>query len=648
MNYPALVLRVAAGDDLLRGLVGAALPSNVYGGVSYHLTRSLGAGSMAIAFLVERRSQNGTSVAVIKISRPEFVRQAAETALLTIQKESVALGRLNERVPPTPFVVRFIESGETDIEYGRARLRLPWIAMEYVHGDTLEARINQSLQEQGSAFDEDRAALCVESIAAGLDAVHSVNVIHRDIKPNNVLCCGSPPDEAFKISDFGVARPVGLRQTFMQGSMGTPGYASPEQILMDEKSIGPASDVFSLAATTFSVLTGEELFLGDHVMKILEHVRSRARRSIRDTRGLSESLRARPNACAAIDAAIALGTAPEARDRPQSAGLFGAMITSALRADSIRAEPPISRRRSEAPALRSSSSWTWKVRQAPGGDRALRSVAWDAAGNCLAATTSGLAFWNGTDWAEVHLDRPIALSVRSVSHVGPGRWLVGGERGLLAYYGSAEGLHRLRKPRVPATFDVVSGQPDDLAVALGSDKDTPLLFGISGKRWLRELPVTDVGLLLGLSRFDEERWLVAGRARAGIAFAGLYSPLRWEIAPIGTLGVRTFTACAGVAEVGVGMVVGAQGSALRVSTQAVEASMVPGQPDLSAVVMEPNQRAWTTSLGRIWMQTPQDPTRWSCAWEDGNWRVPIISLFADGRRVIGVAADGAVIEGSEY
>jgi serine/threonine protein kinase len=240
------VLRLPAGDDLLRALTGSVFASNVYPNVEYWFDRALGAGSMAVAFLVERRAPTGTGVAVIKVARPEFVRAAAETALLTIRKESVALGRLNERVPPTPFVVRFIESGDTDVLYGAQRLLLPWLVMEYVHGDTLEVRIDRSVRQTGSAFDPIRAAACVEAIASGLDAVHSVNVIHRDIKPNNVLCCGTPPDEAFKISDFGVARPVGLRQTFMQGSMGTPGYASPEQILMDEKNIGAASDVFSL------------------------------------------------------------------------------------------------------------------------------------------------------------------------------------------------------------------------------------------------------------------------------------------------------------------------------------------------------------------------------------------------------------------
>jgi serine/threonine protein kinase len=649
------VLRVAAGDDVLTGLLGSVLPSNVYPGVSYRLERTLGAGSMAVAFLAERWQPTGTGAAVLKIARPEFVRSAAETALLTIRKESVALGRLNESVPPTPFVVRFIESGDTEVQYGALKLTLPWIGMEYVHGDTLEVRIDRSIRETGFSFDPLRAAQCIEAIAWGLDAVHAVDVIHRDIKPNNVLCCGITPDEAFKISDFGVARPVGLRQTFMQGSMGTPGYASPEQILMEEKSIGPASDVFSLAATAFSVLTGEELFVGDNVMRILELARGRTRRSIRESATLCDELRARPSTCNAIDAAIALGTASDARDRPQSAGILGTMITTALRTDSLRGEPPMSRRmHTDRLAVRPSSSWNWKVRYAPGSERALRSVAWDASGSCLAATTHGLAFWNGTDWADVAIEREIAFAVRSVHHVRPGVWLIGGDHGLLAYYAALEGLQRLRRPRVSASFDSVSGHPDDLAVAIGiGDAQTPFLYGMSGKRWLRELPVPEAASLLGLARFDEERWIVAGRRRGGGAFAGLYAPLRWEMQALqgaqrAAQQIRTFTACAAVAEVGVGVIVGAEGRTLRINSGAMEESIVPGEPDLSSVVVEPNQRAWTTSLGRIWVQTPQDPGRWSRAWEDESWRIPIVSMFADGRRVIGVAADGAVIEGCEY
>ena len=105
------MLSVPASDDSLTTLYGQSLPSNVFPGVSYRLERRLGTGSMAVAYLCERRAPDGAGPAVIKLVRPGFVKQAAQTALLTVRKEAVALGRLNETVPPTPFVVRFIENG---------------------------------------------------------------------------------------------------------------------------------------------------------------------------------------------------------------------------------------------------------------------------------------------------------------------------------------------------------------------------------------------------------------------------------------------------------------------------------------------------------------------------------------------------------
>lgn len=644
------MLSVSLGDDSLNALLGADLPSAFYADVTYRLTRRLGTGSMAVAFLAERRSPAGKGVAVLKFTRPDFVRQSAEMALLSIRKESVALGRLNERVPPTPFVVRFIENGETRIDYGGKALTLPWLAMEYVHGNTLEDRINDQLEQTRHAFEPERAALCIESMASGIDAVHSVDVLHRDIKPNNVLCCGAFPDEVFKLSDFGVARPVGLKQTFMQGSMGTPGFASPEQILMDEEQIGPASDVFSFAATTFALLTGEELFDAPHVMQLVEQMRGRERRSVTDCRGLSETLKKSPKACAAIDSAIAHATAPDSRDRPQTASIFARTLLAALKPDSVRSPvaAPISARGTPRRSLRPAVNWNWNVRHSPGDSRALLSVAWDGTGSCLAATTEGVSYWNGTEWSPADLEPAMSRRVRFVHHVGPGLWLLAGSSGLLAYYAAAEGPQRLRVPKTTARFEAVNGVVEDLAVVVASDEGhPPLLHGVCGKRWLKPLPATGADFLLDLARYDDERWLVVGRGR-GQGYAALYSPLGWQLDPLPVPKVRSFTGCATAAEACVAVVVGAEGQTFRLSPRGLSPCKVPGDPDLSAVVLELNQRAWTTSLGCIWVQTPQSPDTWQCAWKDDSWHVPIVSLFADGRRVIGVAADGAVIEGCEY
>src|SRR5690606_10770699 len=127
-------------------------------------------------------------------------------------------------------------------------------------GTTLLQRLKHSLQQVGHAFDVRRPALALDCVAQGLAAVHEVGVIHRDITPSNVLCTGSGPDELFKIADFGVARPDGVGGAIDGQDLGTPGFAAPETAVGDDGNVGPWTDVFSLGATLYFVLTGELLF----------------------------------------------------------------------------------------------------------------------------------------------------------------------------------------------------------------------------------------------------------------------------------------------------------------------------------------------------------------------------------------------------
>src|SRR5581483_4219431 len=115
----------------------------------------------------------------------------AKGATLSVMKEAVALGRLNEQKPRTPHVVRFLDTGTHPFVRDGERLELPWIAIEYVDGGkggtTLGERVENSVREIGSAFDRARAARAVEQLAEGLSAVHHASVVHRDLKPANVL-----------------------------------------------------------------------------------------------------------------------------------------------------------------------------------------------------------------------------------------------------------------------------------------------------------------------------------------------------------------------------------------------------------------------------------------------------------------------------
>ncbi|NRA32073.1 MAG: serine/threonine protein kinase [Polyangiaceae bacterium] len=638
-------------DETLDDLIGQSLRSTAYADVSYRIEKKLGVGSMGVAFLASRLSQAGQIPVVIKVMRPDFFRAASETALLAITKESVALGRLNESVPACHFVVRFIETSSVPVVLFGTALELPWLATEYVHGGTLLERVTVSMREVGRAFEPGRAALCLEALANGLDAIHGVNVIHRDIKPDNVLCCGTGADEVFKIVDFGVARPVGLQQTFSQGSLGTPGFAAPEQIIMHHDKLGAAADVFSLASTMFSVLTGECLFPGESPLEMVQHAREPSRRGIRDCPGLSDALRAEPAACDTIDAVIAHATQSEPHARPQRASIFAAGMMPALRRDDNRGTGVVPETVRRPITLYAESGvsvdggWTWRVRHAVGDARAVSSVAWDGDGTCLAATDRGLSYWDGLCWQATDLGGNWEHFPRVVRRLSPGVWLVGGELGMLAYCSSSRSPMMVNVPDNSIRFDAATGEPDDLAVLLGcGSSGWPTLYCICGNRWVKELVLHDCQFVPALARFDDARWIVGGRNADGQAFVGLYSPLRWELTTLATPNVRALLAASAVPELRSAILVGAEGCTVRVTEAGVHESFVPGAPDLSAVVLDIGQRAYAASLGKIWMNE-SGSSEWVPIWEDAEWSVPLVSLYADANRIVAVAADGGVLEG---
>jgi serine/threonine protein kinase len=665
------LIELGYGDQSLTTLRGVELSSSLSPKVSYQLEQALGAGSMAVAFRAIRRAPDGQSFAVVKIVHPDMLMDSSDIALLTIRKESVALGRLNEQIPPTPFVVRLLETSELAVRYRGSAMELPWLAMEYVHGGTLEERILESVSRTGYAFDPERAAICIEALANGISAVHEVGVIHRDIKPSNILCCGAGRGELFKIADFGVARARGLKQTFVHSALGTPGYAAPEQILMEEDKLGTATDVFALAATTFFLLTGEELFVARSIADILAIVQGTKRRSIRECGRLTLDLRDRPSVCAAIDSAIAHATTPDAA-RPQLAQAFATTVCSALRASSVRAPLSVASRRSptrmgaapraihsrgEGTGLGTSEKdpgksqvtparWQFHVRHALGDERAIWSAAWDGAGCCLAATTRGLEFWDGTRWVPAPSGELGAQEIRLVHHEGAGEWLIGGQNGLLASYRDAT-LTPLRGPLQKAHFAAVSGDFRDLAVVSGVlSGGGQALFACVGQHWLKALELPDVTSLPALARVDRERWLVAGRERSGRAMLAFYWPLEWRIERIAADEVRAYLAGSSASEACMGVVVGAGGRVIRADESKLTRSTLPDIADLSATVLEEDGSIWAASLGKLWLQATPGGS-WECVWKDPRWKVPIISLSADGRRVLGVAADGGMIEGIE-
>lgn len=646
------MLQIQPGDQSLESLAGTSIASNVSPSVTYRIERVLGAGGMAVAFFASRLASDGQTPVVVKILRPDVVREVGAAAALMVTKEAVALGRLNERIPPTPFVVRLIDTGEVRATQGSATVNLPWLAIEHVHGGpegtTLEERVEHSLRHTRHAFDAARAANAIDSLAQGLTAIHEVNVIHRDLKPGNVLCCGFGDDEIFKIADFGIARPGGMAATFGGIVIGTPGYAPPEQFLLDLANVGLWSDLFALGAVIYYVLTGEQYFQVRHPGEAAALAQSSARRRLLDAAGLCRELRDRPSACEAIDGALARATAVDPKQRPQSATALAAMVVPHVRPPSARGTELARRARSvigDAPTL--ISGWSWIPRHMTGDDRLIRRVAWDGDGRCLAATDSGLAFWNGTSWLPVSdAALPEPARIRFVRRMGAGVWLVGGVGASCVVYtpgGITEQLHGTDKS---VTFEDACGDIQELAVFVGSRMDdAPLLLGLSSRHWIKPASIGRAASIAGLAQLDETRWLVVGRSREQRGFAVVYTPLMWEIEKVRSPVTRAYLACATRPDLETGIFVGTEGHAVRMERGGSTPSIVEGSPDLSAVALDVAGRAWAASTGRLWVELPDEPGRWRLAWSDSSWDVPIVSVFASLGLVIAMTADGGLLEG---
>ncbi len=643
-----------ADTEGLEGLSGRELRVEGPRNVTYRLERPIGAGATAVTFYATRVAPDGLMPVVLKVVRPSFIAGYARQVHLVVQKEVVALGRLNEKVPPCPYVVRLLDSGLLELPAEVAATgpvgEAPWLALEYVHGGlegtSVAERVAYSLALTGHALDAARAARVATCLGKGLDAVHGVGVIHRDVTPSNVLCRGFGETEVFMLADFGIARPAGLAATFGSLPVGTPGYMPLEQAGLDTTQLGPWSDVFGFAATLFYVLTGEDYFDVLSPFDGLAKARLPERKRLVDAAHLSPELRARGAVLVAVDELLARATSPRPSERPQSAGELARLLASLLANDRSQASMAGLRLAAggTAPAVQV-ESWQWSVRHAPGGERIVRSVAWDGPSRCLAATATGLLFWDGTDWRACTTEGlPAAGGLRFVQRVAMGKWLLGGDDATLASY-STDGVNLVvTGPDRAVSYVAADGELDDLSVVIGAARGRPpALYASVGRRWLKPLPLTGMASVSGLGRLGDSRWLVSGRTREGRAALFVCEPLQWELTELPTEALGALLGCATQPDLGVGLVVGNGGSVLSLAGERLEVETIPEAPTLSCAAVDVQGRAWASAAGRLWCRAA--PGTWRKVWDDPAWTPPLVSLFADVGVVTGVAADGAIVEG---
>jgi eukaryotic-like serine/threonine-protein kinase len=284
----------------------------------YRVERSLGTGAMANVVLA-RDEELGRLVA-IKLLDEQLAATGDFRARFTRE------GRLAAGLSH-PNIVTVFDAGEAE---GR-----PYIVMEYVDGATLEER----LRNQG-ALDPDEVRTIAQEVAAGLEHAHSHGLVHRDLKPGNLI---QRSDGTVKIADFGIARGShGTELTEAGTIVGTAAYLAPEQA--EGGRVTPRTDLYALGVVLHELLTGERPWRVDSLADL----------GRRRTEAVPELAARVPTD---LRYAIARALEPEPDDRPASAAEFAGLLGERRRDEAATMVLPRARRAGRSRAQRHPATW---------------------------------------------------------------------------------------------------------------------------------------------------------------------------------------------------------------------------------------------------------------------------------------------------
>lgn len=278
-------------------------------GDRYEIIEKIGSGGMAMVY--RGKDKKLDRYVTVKVLREEFIGD--DEFIERFRSEACSAARLSH-----PNIVRVYDVGEDG--------EISYIVMEYIHGDTLKQAIRQK-----APFDS-RSTLNVSiQIASALAQAHKAHIIHRDIKPQNILV---GTDGVIKVTDFGIARAAtASTMTTTANAAGSVHYFSPEQArggYVDEK-----SDIYSLGITMYEMITGVLPFQGHNSVSIaLKHI----------SEELPDIRQYNPNCTPAIEGIIKKATMKKADERYATVEL---MLADLIRArtdtagDFLHAETPV-------------------------------------------------------------------------------------------------------------------------------------------------------------------------------------------------------------------------------------------------------------------------------------------------------------------
>jgi serine/threonine protein kinase len=270
----------------------------------YEIVRPLGHGAMAVVDLAHD----------VELDRPVALKRLAENLARDeeLRRRFLREGRLSARLSH-PNVVRVFDVGEDGDR--------PFIAMEYVEGETLA----ELIARRGSLPPAEAAELGVQA-CAGLAAAHAAGLVHRDVKPQNLLL---GRDGVLKLGDFGIAFGAeGTRLTAAGTVLGTAGYLAPEQARGEQ--VTAAADIYAVGAVLCELLTGEPPRRAGSLAELGHPEAFRT----------PDLLARAPHVPAALATAVTDCLAERPEDRPQSAAALARRLAPAASEAETLALPP--------------------------------------------------------------------------------------------------------------------------------------------------------------------------------------------------------------------------------------------------------------------------------------------------------------------
>ncbi len=668
-------------------LVGTVLRGS--GGTNYHVCECIGEGGQGWVFRATWGDASG-HVVVVKVLRPDVV---AQDSLLRFRREAEVLRMLSTQGLPNPYIVRFYDHAVAYVRspYGPEPLALPFTVLEYVHGTTLDKVLRA---QQGCGLGTERTRRLLRQICQALDVVHAQHVVHRDLKPSNILLATEGGNEVAKVTDFGLVKLAAMnlrRTTALAGA--SLGYAPPEQYEKGNERVSPRTDVFSLAAVAYEMLSGKPAFPfreGENPILIIMRILTEPRPTLRGAHGtLAPELETNARLVEALDRELTKAMAAEPESRHASVMDFWQAIEPSFRAASEAAQavarrghassqrlvvsrrvqtaklpqasfssrPPgaTDERESEAKAS-NPASWRWAITTPSHAQGTLAAAAFDPSGRtALAVSTHGLQRWERGVWAVASADNDAYpwASVRGLRWLDENRFLVFGDGGLVASLSSSDfDVERwpLHDPEInflgahidpSGTTTLVGDRPYRNSVQRAiAGTTTGVVAQYSCNRLGLLADASETARLRAATRLDSGHLVACGDWGALVRLEG------GRASYIGSICGGHLAAIAPLPD-GAAVTVGVGGHALWLSPSLEpRLEAVQTTRDLLALVTSTTGEAWAGSAqARLLRRTASPSPTWIRMTGDLGLASNHIALWASKDTVRAIGCDGAVVEG---